>query len=300
MLSLPGRQECLPHRGEKSSQLRIDFAPYGADFAAAAMSDVSTMEIAMKSLFTVFVLGFAVAIAQADEPAARVVTTGALLDEMKDLATLARWPTPAYRNVQFSSYDRRSTTPEAPGWFSNADGFGGEPIPGFLKTLREPAGGKPGLYLVADVRGPGAIVRGWSAGMEGILRVYLDPKAEGGSATDGTLIYEGPAYGFLARRSAHFLKIAGIDIDAKNAFIQTRRRLSSHPVRARPEGHLGRKSERTPLLPSPGPRVCGRDRRPHVRSEEGSEGIRDAASRRRRRPYAADRGDEEDGKAACG
>jgi hypothetical protein len=179
------------------------------------------LEIAMKTLFTIFVLGFAAAVAWADEPAANVITTGTLLDEMKDLASLARWPKPAYRDVQFSSYDRRSTTPEAPGWFSNADGFGGEPIPGFLKTLREPAGDKPGLYLMADVRGPGAIVRGWSAGMDGVLRVYLDPKTEGDKATDGVLIYEGPAYGFLARRTAHFLQTAGMKYDTKNAFIQT-------------------------------------------------------------------------------
>jgi hypothetical protein len=179
------------------------------------------MEIAMRFMLSVAILGLAIAIAQADEPAAQTVTTGSLLNEMKDLAALARFPKLAYRNVQFSSYDRRSTTPEAPGWFSNADGFGGEPIPGFAKTLREPQGDKPGLFLIADVRGPGAIVRGWSAGMNGILRVYLDPKAEGGSDADGTLIYEGPAYEFLARRSTHFLKIAGIDVDAKNAFVQT-------------------------------------------------------------------------------
>jgi hypothetical protein len=66
------------------------------------------------------------------------ITTGTLLREMADLERLARWPDPVYRTVQFSSYDRRSTTPEAPGWFSNADGFGREPIPGFLKVLREP------------------------------------------------------------------------------------------------------------------------------------------------------------------
>ncbi len=174
----------------------------------------------MKGLLTVFVLGFAIALARADAPAAAVVTTGSLLDEMTDMSALARWPSPAYRNVQFSSYDRCSTTPEAPGWFSNADGFGGEPIPDFLKTLRRPAGGKAGLYLVAEVRGPGAIVRGWSAGMEGILRVYLDPKTKDATASDGVLLYEGPAYGFLARRSAHFLKLAGLKIDAKNAFSQ--------------------------------------------------------------------------------
>ncbi len=123
----------------------------------------------MKSLFPLLILSLAVSAARADEPSAKTITTGTLLDEMTDLAALARFPKPAYRNVQFSSYDRRSTTPEAPGWFSNADGFGGEPIPGFLKTLREPQGDKPGLYLMADVRGPGAIVRGWSAGMGGIL-----------------------------------------------------------------------------------------------------------------------------------
>ena len=98
------------------------------------------------------------------------VTTGTLLDEMSDLARLASSPDPAYRTIQFSSYDRRSTTSDAPGWFSNADGFGGEPIPGFLKVLREPRDGQAGLFLLAEASGPGAMVRGWSAGMGGILR----------------------------------------------------------------------------------------------------------------------------------
>src|SRR5512140_952833 len=78
------------------------------------------------------------------ESSGPIVTTGTLLREMCDLEHLARWPEPAYRTVQFSSYDRRSTTSEAPGWFSNADGFGGEPIPGFLKVLREPREGQNG------------------------------------------------------------------------------------------------------------------------------------------------------------
>ncbi len=147
------------------------------------------------------------------------VTFETLLAEMADLARLARWPEPAYRTVQYSSYDRRSSGPEAPGWFENADGFGGEPIPGFLRVLREPAGGKAGLYLVAEVEGPGAIVRGWSAGMGGVLRVALDPGPTAGSA-GGALVWEGPAYEFLARRSAHFAKTAGIDLDAGDAFIQ--------------------------------------------------------------------------------
>jgi hypothetical protein len=69
---------------------------------------------------------------------------------MTDLGQLARWPRPAYRTVQFSSYDRRSTTSETPGWFANADGFGGEPIPGFLKVLREPRDRQAGLFLMRN------------------------------------------------------------------------------------------------------------------------------------------------------
>jgi hypothetical protein len=120
-------------------------------------------------------LGFFALSVLAAEPGGPEGTTGTVLQQMTDLEGLARWPVPAYRTIQFSSYDRRSTTSEAPGWFSNADGFGGEPIPAFLKVLRPPSGDGPGLYLLADVEGPGVIVRGWSAGMDGVLKVWLDP-----------------------------------------------------------------------------------------------------------------------------
>ena len=156
---------------------------------------------AMKHTIAIAVLCILAASVSAADPAAPVITTATVLEEMIDLGRLARWPDPAYRTIQFSSYDRRSTTSEAPGWFSNADGFGGEPIPAFLKVLRAPRDNAPGLYLLADVNGPGAIVRGWSAGMGGVLRVYLDP-AEG---SDGTMIWEGPAYDFLARRAAYYI-----------------------------------------------------------------------------------------------
>ncbi len=147
---------------------------------------------------------------------AQTVTTGSLLNQMTDYATLARFPEPAYRTIQFSSYDRRSISTETPGWFTNADGFGGEPIPAFLKVLRDAPKDQPGLYLLADVTGPGAIVRGWSAGMGGILRVYLDPT----ESSDGALIFQGPAYDFLARRTPHYIKLAGLELDSKNAISQ--------------------------------------------------------------------------------
>ena len=132
----------------------------------------------------------------AAEPDVPTITTGTLLAEMTDLGRLASWPQPAYRTIQFSSYDRRSTTSEAPGWFANADGFGREPIPGFLQVLREPANGQAGLYLLAEATGPGAIVRGWSAGMAGVLRVYLDPAGDEAAADKASLVWEGQAYDF--------------------------------------------------------------------------------------------------------
>lgn len=156
--------------------------------------------------------------AAADNPPA--VTTGSLLEAMTDLAQLARWPDPAYRTVQFSSYDRRSTTSEAPGWFSNADGFGQEPVPGFLKVLREPREGQGGLFLLAEVKGPGAIVRGWSAGMAGILRVELDPAENGAEPAAAKPAWEGPAYEFLARRSSNYAAQAGVPLEAGDAFSQ--------------------------------------------------------------------------------
>jgi hypothetical protein len=174
----------------------------------------------MNPITAIAVLQILAASTLAAAPDATVITTGTLLDEMTDLARLARLPEPACRTVQFSSYDRRSTTSDAPGWFSNADGFGREPIPGFQKVLREPRDERDGLYLIADVTGPGAIVRGWSAGMGGTLRVYLDPAPAGGDASAAPPVWEGPAYDFLARRSVHYLKSAGLELDADDAFVQ--------------------------------------------------------------------------------
>ena len=174
----------------------------------------------MQRISAIILFGFFAISIRAAEPGPSVVTTGTLLEEMTDLGRLARWPEPAYRTIQFSSFDRRSTTSEAPGWFSNADGFGGEPIPGFLKVLRAPRDGQAGLYLLAEVSGPGAIVRGWSAGMDGVLRVYLDPAADAAAAESGVPLWEGPAYDFLARRSARYLKSAGLELDMGDAFSQ--------------------------------------------------------------------------------
>jgi hypothetical protein len=138
-------------------------------------------------------LAFAVAVLRAQAP----VTFESLLGELVDLDRLTRLPDPDYRTVQFSSTDRRTKSPDEPGWFANADGFGQEPIPGFEQVLKAPGADAVGEYLICDVDGPGAIVRGWSAGMDGVLRVWLD-------GSDKPL-FEGKGYDFLARRSSKLI-----------------------------------------------------------------------------------------------
>jgi len=66
------------------------------------------------------------------------VTTEKLIDEMADLERLTILPSDNYKTVQYSSYDRRSTSPSDSCWFSNEDGFGNEPIPGFEAVLKQP------------------------------------------------------------------------------------------------------------------------------------------------------------------
>jgi hypothetical protein len=108
---------------------------------------------------------------------------------MTDLATLAEFPSTGFETTQFSSYDRRSVAPDQPGWFGNSDGFGGEPIPGFIEILEEPGEGGIGKYLICDVRRPGAVVRLWTARITGNLEVYLDDEQ--------TALYSGPAQDFF-------------------------------------------------------------------------------------------------------
>lgn len=109
--------------------------------------------------------------AQEARPAVERVTLESLLEEMVDRDALARWPEPAYRSVQFSSYDRDAVAPDQPGWFANRDR--GE----YLRV--EERNGRT-EHVLMDVPGPGAVVRFWSAnpGLAGTLRVYLDGARE--------------------------------------------------------------------------------------------------------------------------
>jgi len=137
--------------------------------------------------------------------AAPAVTTGSLFGEMADMANLARFPWSAFRTVQFSSRDRRSELPGGPDWFANSDGFGGEPIPNFEKILRAPDANGVGEYLIADVEGPGAVVRLWTAAISGQIRVYLDD-AE-------SPLFEGSADEFFRRPYDRFAQMKDVDAD---------------------------------------------------------------------------------------
>ncbi len=97
------------------------------------------------------------------------VDVRSLLKEMPDLVRLTRRTQPSYTAAQASSYDRASKSPGNEAWFANGDAG---------KFLREES--EPGRreYVMADLRGPGAIVRIWSANPIGTIRFYIDGEPE--------------------------------------------------------------------------------------------------------------------------
>ncbi|MBI5863755.1 MAG: DUF2961 domain-containing protein [Planctomycetes bacterium] len=108
----------------------------------------------------------ALLLAIAASAAAQTVTTESLLHEMTNLAGLAEFPDPPFVCKQFSSYDRASKSSEdQKTWFANGDA--GQFIRG------EDHGGRR-EHVMADMDGPGAIVRIWSANPKGTIRIYLD------------------------------------------------------------------------------------------------------------------------------
>lgn len=146
----------------------------------------------MRKIFVLAVLCMMFGIACGDGAPAidrEPITTGTLFADMIDLAGLMEYPELGYRTIQFSSYDHRSRLPGGPEWFLNSDGFGREPIPNFAAVLKEPGDDGVGEYLVCDVKGPGAVVRLWTAAINGTIKMYLDNQTEP--------LYDGPADEFF-------------------------------------------------------------------------------------------------------
>lgn len=141
-------------------------------------------------LFIIFFLIFSISCGTGSS-SKKTVTTETLFEEMIDMVNLTYFPSPSYRTVQYSSFDRRCNLPGGPDWFANSDGFGGEPTPNFEEVLKEPDDEGNGEYLIADVKGPGAIVRLWTASITGKIQLYIDKL--------GTPLYEGLADNFFRR-----------------------------------------------------------------------------------------------------
>ncbi len=104
--------------------------------------------------------------ASAAAPAAEKIDAGSLLLEMVDFEALSRMPDPPYAKASASSYSRESRKGGA-AWFDNAD------VGQYVRT--ETNAGRT-EHVLADLRGPGAVVRFWSANptMENLTRFYFD------------------------------------------------------------------------------------------------------------------------------
>ncbi len=90
-----------------------------------------------------------------------------LLKEMIDRDVIARFPEPAYRCLQVSSYDPKTKSVDEPGWFANEDWS-------FFRGVDEKDGRKE--WIMLDVDGPGSVVRMWCTGpmITGHIRIYID------------------------------------------------------------------------------------------------------------------------------
>lgn len=99
------------------------------------------------------------------------ITMASLLNDMANPVNVARYPAPGYTLAQASSYDRRSVSPDQPGWFANGD---------FNQFIRKEEKNGRTEYVMVDADGPGAIVRFWltSLAKQGTMRFYFDNAPE--------------------------------------------------------------------------------------------------------------------------
>lgn len=97
-----------------------------------------------------------------------VITYSDLLSRMTDLKRIAKLPVEGERSGMFSSYDRKSKydlgTDSYIDWSANDDGF----TPQYIRKEGED-------MVLAEMKGPGAIVRIWSASPKsGHVKIYID------------------------------------------------------------------------------------------------------------------------------
>jgi len=128
------------------------------------------------------------------------ITTKTLLEQMTDRGRIATLATPHYRTEQASSYDRASLTPGNDAWFANAD---------YGKFLRSETIQGRSEMVMADLKGPGAVVRIWSANPLGTIRFYFDGEASPRLAApmadllSGKLLQFTPPFAYVASRGCN-------------------------------------------------------------------------------------------------
>jgi len=137
-------------------------------------------------------------------PATSFVSLDDLVRELGSLDHLARVPSPGYRTLQASSWDRQSTDPSNPsdvdGWFANRD------LAAFEDVI-DVAGRRE--LVMAQAEGAGAITRIWSARPLGTIRIYIDdletPALEGSmeELLGETHAAFGAPFGYVAARGAN-------------------------------------------------------------------------------------------------
>lgn len=128
------------------------------------------------SLF-VLIVGCMMALGGMEKGKAEAVTFSGLLEEMTDRDSITRFPSPVFRTLQASSYNRESVSPDKPGWFADSDGEG------FIRT--EEIEGKP-YWVIMEDDGPGCIVKIWAVcfyyGMDNVtggnVKIFLDGNPE--------------------------------------------------------------------------------------------------------------------------
>ncbi|UJH92749.1 hypothetical protein LZ575_10055 [Antarcticibacterium sp. 1MA-6-2] len=100
------------------------------------------------------------------------ISYASVVKKLTDLKALAELPEPGEASSMWSSYDRKSKIDPATGefkeWEANDDGF----TPQYIRKEGE-------QEVLAEMEGPGAIVRIWSASpREGKVKIYIDGNEE--------------------------------------------------------------------------------------------------------------------------
>jgi hypothetical protein len=93
-----------------------------------------------------------------------------LLTEMTDRTELTYFPEIPYLLKQFSSYDRKSVSPDSAGWWANDD---------YTQFIRVENNEGRREFVLFDAAGPGAVVRWWmtfagEGASAGTVRIYID------------------------------------------------------------------------------------------------------------------------------